>query len=109
MENKKVQAKELLQKTGAAILYMNPKGEFFTVKNLAENTLKKGEELTVFNASDVKADVEDNKTDEVLEKIQATEDTNVLYGMLDDEKKGENSEEIVEAIEQRIKELENAE
>ncbi len=109
MEDKKLQAKELLQNTGVAVLYMNPKGEFFTVKNLAENTLRKGEKLTVFEASEVEDDAKDRDVAAVLEKIQSTEDTNVLYEMLDDEKDGDNDETVIEAIEARIKELENAE
>lgn len=105
MENKKLQAKELLEKTGEAVLYMNPKGEFFTREDLAKNSLSKGEKLEVF-------DVETGNNDDVydvLEKIQAAEDTDVLYEMLDAEKEGNNNEDVIGSIEERIKELENAE
>lgn len=105
MEKHIEKAKELLKATKAERLYMNPKGEFFTKEDLAKNSLSKGEKLEVF---EVETDNNDDASD-VLEKIQAAEDADTLYEMLEEEKEGNNNEGIIGSIEERIKELEKTE
>ncbi len=93
-------------------LYMNPKGEFFTSKNLGLGSLKKDEKMeTVKRALETSGSEGGDEGDEYVsipklkEQVIAIPVIPVLEQMLLDEQSGQNRKGAIEVIEARIQEL----
>ncbi len=57
------QAKQIFSQSSHDELWANPKGEFFSSKNLAELSLKKGEKVTSFKRKQDATEKTENKED----------------------------------------------
>ncbi len=62
MKNEKVN-KIFDELEGIDVLYVNPRGEYFTSENLAQNSLEKGEKYSVVKRKDTKSKENEAKTE----------------------------------------------
>ncbi len=110
MEEQKQLAKELLQETGASVLYMNPKGEFFTVKNLAENSLEKGEKLQEFKPETTEhSETKEMTVSELEAHIEPLTEVSDVEALLEYEQNHENRKTAISLLEDKIAELKDEE
>lgn len=92
-----------------SVLYVNSKGEFFTRKDLAENSLSKEDHLTELNRQSVKTDDKEPLSEmsvaKLSEHLEAVKELPVAEQLLKDEIEGQNRKTAIAAIEDKIEDL----
>lgn len=90
------------------VLYANPKGEFFTRENYAENSLKKGEKLATFYRDQPVAEDHDFTVEELEQHLTSVKEIPVVEELLQKEQSGKNRSTAITALNDKLDELKNA-